>query len=138
MSTKNASSEKNTDPQPSSEISELDHADSENPEVFTIEISSDENAIPDKIYDVISKLENELENQKDARKEERFYWIIVLIVFGNIFSYQALDSFLPWAILFIFQIAILGSLAKKLGHEQMHFIMVDFMNWVKSLLPKPK
>ena len=59
-------------------------------------------------------LERALESEKDSRREERFYWILALIVVFDVASFQHLS----WAhsfLVFLLEIIGLIGLAKGLG-----------------------
>ena len=59
-------------------------------------------------------LERALESEKDSRREERFYWILALIVVFDVASFQHLS----WAhsvLVFLLEIIGIIGLAKGLG-----------------------
>ncbi len=59
-------------------------------------------------------LEKAIESERDSRREERFYWILALIVVIDIAAFQHLD-WVPSILVFLLEIIGLIGMAKWLG-----------------------
>ena len=67
------------------------------------------------LADNIARLEIDLDSEKEERKEERFYWICLAAFLLDIMAYQAMGSWFPFLLLFMFQLVVLVGVAQKLG-----------------------
>lgn len=82
-------------------------------------LSEGESKVDRQIYE----LQRELEYEKDARKEERFVFILIIIILLDIVFFSVQPSFGGPLALLILELIILIPLAKKMGMEQIAQIM---------------
>jgi hypothetical protein len=75
-------------------------------------------ATPSKTSASAAKLEQDLQNERDSRKEERFYFLLAAIMVANIPLFNAFES--SWALLptFLLELVLLAGLAKFLGVDR--------------------
>lgn len=66
----------------------------------------------------ITELENKLEKEKDARKEERFIWILVVTILLNVCFFMSMNSFMGPVVIGILELIVFMSVAKKMGVEE--------------------
>jgi hypothetical protein len=87
----------------------------------------------------IAKLQDDLDQERDERKEERFHWICVAAFLLDIVAYGALDSFWPFLVLFMFQLIVLVGIARRLGVDWAVHGFGWLLFWIsqKLALPKP-
>lgn len=70
-----------------------------------------------KVADAAGKLGEQLEAEKDARKEERFLWITVVVILVDVLWFKdSSNPAIPLVVL-VLQLIILIVLAKRLGIE---------------------
>lgn len=83
----------------------------------------DGETLPSPTDDVAAKLESDLQQERDSRREERFYWVISLTVVINVLIFNALES--PWGMLSIFLLQLIGliGLANWLGVEKVTVLL---------------
>jgi hypothetical protein len=67
---------------------------------------------------VAAKLESGLQEERDSRKEERFYWLLALVIIGNVPLFNAFAS--SWALLptLLLELVLLIALADWLGVDR--------------------
>lgn len=67
---------------------------------------------------VAAKLESDLQDERDSRMEERFYWIMALVMTGNVPLFNAFES--SWALLptLLLELVLLIALADWLGVDR--------------------
>jgi hypothetical protein len=72
---------------------------------------------------VAAKLESDLQEERDSRKEERFYWILALVIIGNVPLLNAFSS--DWALLptFLLELVLLIALADWLGVDRVKVLL---------------
>lgn len=72
---------------------------------------------------VAAKLESDLQSERDTRKEERFFWILGLVIIGNVPIFNALES--AWALLptFLLELVLLIGLADWLGVDRVKVLL---------------
>ncbi|MCY4306167.1 MAG: hypothetical protein OXC62_15535 [Aestuariivita sp.] len=71
----------------------------------------------------IQELEKELTAEKDARREERFFCIVICIIFFDVVCFTVMPNFGgPFAIL-VLELLILIPLARRMGMEEIAEIL---------------
>ena len=83
--------------------------------------------------DVAAKLESDLQHERDSKREERFYWILALVVVLNVTFFNALTS--KWAIIPIFVLELVGliGLADWLGVDRVKVLLEKlYARWLKK------
>ena len=65
-----------------------------------------------------AKLQNDLEKERDGRKEERFIWILVVTILLNICFFMSMQSIMGPLIIGLLQLVGFVLAAKKLGMEE--------------------
>ena len=70
----------------------------------------------------IARLEKALSKAKDGRLEERFMWIIALMILLDLYFFTQLSSFESFLI-FVFQLFLLIPLAKKLEVKEVMTVL---------------
>lgn len=84
----------------------------------------------DRLAENISRLEYDLESERDGRREERFIWICALVVaFDAIIVPQVGFAFTG---IFLFEIVVLVFLAEHLGVDR----AVQLMSWLAARLAR--
>ncbi|WP_447926108.1 hypothetical protein [Vreelandella sp. EE27] len=70
-----------------------------------------------------ARLEEELSAEKDARKEERFLFIVALFVMFNVWTLKDSGTWALPVIIGIMQLIALLILARRMGVEEIHLIL---------------
>lgn len=80
-------------------------------------------ALPSKQDEVAANLERDLQEERDSRKEERFYWIFSVVIFANILIFNSLTS--AWALLpiLLLELVFLIGLADWLGVDRVKVLL---------------
>ncbi|TXI22296.1 MAG: hypothetical protein E6Q61_09365 [Nitrosomonas sp.] len=76
----------------------------------------------------IERLQRELDYERDARREERFVCILVLVILLDVVFFSVMSNFGGPIALLILELLILFSLAKRMGMEQIAAILDRVMN----------
>jgi uncharacterized membrane protein len=76
----------------------------------------------------IAKVENDLQYEKDSRKEERFYWIFGIVLIIDAFIFPNAQSSSGVILLGILQLVFLIVLAACLGLESVSIIISKVLN----------
>ena len=78
---------------------------------------------PSRTDDVAAKLEGDLQQERDSRREERFYWILALVIMFDAYLFGTIGS--QWAMLPIFLLEIVGliGLADWLGVDRVKVLL---------------
>ena len=68
-------------------------------------------------------LEADLQNEREARKEERFYWILSLVIVGSVPLFKAVEP--SWALLpvFLLELILLIGVADWLGVDRVKILL---------------
>lgn len=75
-------------------------------------------AIPTKQDQLIEELQEDLAYERDARKEDRFIFIVIVVLIFNIMIFTVMPTFgAPIAIL-VLELVILIPLAKRMGMQE--------------------
>lgn len=62
-------------------------------------------------------LERALQRQIDGRREERFFWIFTLVIFGDVNAFSVIQNWAGGIAIFLLELVFLLGLAKFLGVE---------------------
>jgi len=88
---------------------------------------SDFKNIPDSIPDEnarrIEHLEEKLQHIKDARSEERFIFVVIIILLLNVVFFSVLPNFAGPLALLILELLVLIPFAKKMGMQEISEIL---------------
>jgi hypothetical protein len=63
----------------------------------------------------IAKLETDLANEREDRREKEFIYIAIIALLGAAILYKFLDNVIVWMSLFLFIIVIITGLASRMG-----------------------
>ena len=66
----------------------------------------------------IQVLQKELASERDARKEERFVWILISLIFLNVAFFTSMQSVLGPLVIGVFEIVLLVIIAQRMGREE--------------------
>lgn len=80
--------------------------------------------------DQIERLQQRLNYEQDARREERFIYIVVLVILLDVVFFSIMPSFGGPISLLILQLLILIPLAKRMGMEEIASILDRVLNRV--------
>lgn len=84
-------------------------------------------------YAQIAQLQEELTEQRDARREDKFIFIVVSVLLLDVVFFSVMDSFGGPLALLILELLILIPLAKRMGMEEIAE-MLDRV--LKRIVPK--
>lgn len=87
--------------------------------------------------DQIERLQKKLDYERDARREERFIFIVVLVILLDVVFFSIMPSFGGPIALLILELLILIPLAKRMGMEEIAAILDRVLNNVAGN-PKDK
>lgn len=79
------------------------------------DFASDEPTVRD---DLVAELQGSLEDERDARVEERFVFIVILVLLLDVVFFSVMPSFGGPIALLILELLILIPLAKRMGMEE--------------------
>lgn len=88
---------------------------------------------PSATDNVAARLESDLQQERDARREERFFWIMVLVIVGDIPLFNAMTS--TWAMLpvFLLELILLIGLADWLGVDRVKVLLEKlYARWLEK------
>mgnify|MGYP001619090762 FL=1 len=80
--------------------------------------------------DQIESLQKKLDYERDARLEERFIYIVVLVILLDVVFFSIMPSFGGPISLLILELLILIPLAKRMGMEEIATILDKVLNRV--------
>jgi len=66
----------------------------------------------------IASLSEDLEKERDERKEERFVWIIALMILADLFMFQGMQTWGGPIAILVLQVIAIASLAHRLGNQE--------------------
>jgi hypothetical protein len=78
--------------------------------------------------DQIANLQKKLNYERDARLEERFIFIVILVILLNVVFFSIMPSFGGPLALLILELLILIPLAKRMGMEEIAGILDRVLN----------
>jgi hypothetical protein len=73
---------------------------------------------PSKLHAQIAQLQEELAKERDARREERFVFIVLTVLLLDIVFFSVMESFGGPLALLILELLILIPLARRMGMEE--------------------
>ena len=76
---------------------------------------------------LLNKLQEELNNERDARREERFMWIVSLVILFDVVVFPIMSTFTGPLIIATFQILILLSIARRMGMQEIVKMMENIL-----------
>ena len=82
----------------------------------------------------VEELQQALAHERDARKEERFFYVIILVALLDIVFFSVMPSFGGPLALLILELLILLPLAKRMGMEEVAQIMDRVLGSMASRL----
>lgn len=71
----------------------------------------------------IDRLSNQLAEEKDARKEERFGWIVALVTVLNVVILGEMESLFAPIVIFVLELLALLVLARRSGIEYIELLI---------------
>lgn len=80
--------------------------------------------------DQIERLQQRLNYEQDARREERFVYIVVLVILLDVVFFSIMPSFGGPISLLILELLILIPLAKRMGMEEIASVLDRVLNRV--------
>ena len=80
----------------------------------------------------IAQLERQLEHERDARREERFVFIVVCVVLLDVVFFSVMPSFGGPLALLVLQLLVLIPLARRMGMEEVARILSRVLDRVAS------
>ena len=87
----------------------------QSPEKGLEEFCEDETgALPERTAEEIAKLEDDLQNERNSRKEERLYWILSLVIAVDMAVFPWLEAG-QTVMVFLLELILLVPVAKHLG-----------------------
>ena len=85
----------------------------------------------------IAKIENDLQGEKDSRKEERFVWVTVVIILVDMIAFRGLD-FGQMSMIVVLELIMLVVFARMCGIDDILVIMDRVFSWVSDFRSKGK
>lgn len=82
----------------------------------------------------IAELETSLEQEREGRKEERFYWVLACCILVDPLIFNVMNGGWGFAPLLLLQIIMLIGLAKRLGVDW----AVELLSWTFEVIAKRK
>jgi len=76
----------------------------------------------------INQLQNRLSYEQDARREERFVFIITVVLLLDVVFFSVMDTFGGPIALLVLELMILIPLAKRMGMEELATIFYSVLN----------
>jgi TRAP-type C4-dicarboxylate transport system permease large subunit len=76
----------------------------------------------------IAVLEQQLEAERDARREERFVFIILCVILLNVVLFSVLDGLGGPLALLVLELIILVPLARRMGIDEIHQILSNVLD----------
>lgn len=81
------------------------------------------NEVENKKDEQISRLQDELTQVKDAIREERFIFIMIIVVILNVIFFSFIENVAGPVVLLILQILLLIPLARRMGVEEISLLL---------------
>ncbi len=73
---------------------------------------------PNQRNEQIQALQEDLAKEQDARKEERFVWLLISIILLNITFFTSMQSLLGPLVIGAFELVLLVIIAQRMGKEE--------------------
>lgn len=77
----------------------------------------------DKIYSNVEKLQSDLAEERDARREERFIFIVIIVILLDVVFFSVIDNIIGPILLVALELLFLIPLARRLGIDEVAEIM---------------
>ena len=66
----------------------------------------------------IQRLQEELQRQNDARREERMVWILVALILLDAYFFTSMENIIGPLVIMAFQLIVMDMVTRKMGMEQ--------------------
>ena len=86
---------------------------------------------PDSLIEQIETLQNQLNAERDLRREERFFFIVALVILLNVVFFSVLETWGGPIALLILEAMILIPIAKRLGIQEVRQIIDKLLDQVR-------
>lgn len=114
--------------------SKTNHSPNAHPNVFSVPA---QRAGTSKAYDATAELEEKIEKLEKDIRTERFIWIFVVIILGDILSFKVLDnSVIPFIIIVIIELIVLCAIGKYLGNEYVTILCEKALETITNYFSK--
>ena len=90
----------------------------------------------EKITEKIERLEYDLAESKDGRREERYYWILGIVFLLNLIFVKFLENDALFFVMLVPQLFVLASLAKYLGVDWAVEAMERSAQWISERIKR--
>lgn len=88
---------------------------------------------PTPLDNVAAKLESELQSERDNKKEERFYWILAVVICIDFSLFDSLTNKWVTAPIFLLQLVLLIGLANYLGVDAVKILLEKlYAKWLRD------
>ena len=87
-----------------------------------------------RLHEQIENLQEQLTQERDARREDWFFGILIAIILFNIMFFSVMPSALGPLALLILQIIVLSLIAKRLGVEQIVLVLRSVLDRLSGSL----
>lgn len=84
----------------------------------------------------IERLQYELQSEKDGRKEERFVFILLLVIIFDTWTFSTFETWSAPLAIFLLQAIFLIVLAKRLGVDEAHVLLDRVLHMVSNTTQK--
>lgn len=90
-------------------------------------------ANPSATDNVAAQLESDLQQERDSRREERFYWIFALVVVANVPIFGSMPSIAALVATFLLELVLLIGLADWLGVDRVKVLLEKiYAKWLSK------
>ena len=90
-------------------------------------------ANPSATDNVAAQLESDLQQERDSRREERFYWIFCLVVVANVPLFGSMPSAWAYVPTFLLELVLLIGLADWLGVDRVKVLLEKiYAKWLSK------
>lgn len=98
----------------------------------------EDSEVDNPLAEVVAKLETEIEAVKDARLEERFIWIVVVISLFDSMIFGSMESWSAPVIIGLIELVLLVVLARRYGIQEVDQMLAKFLDRAADLTHKSK
>ena len=82
------------------------------------------------LADAVAQLEDDLNTERDERKEERFRWICLSALLFDVIAFPVINHFGAFLLIFLFQTVIILGTAQRLGLDWAVKLLGSFYHWM--------